>query len=159
MVCSNGAIARGKKFHYKPDKERVRAYFSNLHYLFEDFKNVSIKSIENLRSQFSMLANEKIYDDELMKAWLFLNKIFDQEKVDSILRLKTDERKSYQGRVDERNKSNETLPFINRIAPKLTEHGMYDVFNGITDVAKEEEYEVSLKLQVFGGNMLFWRGN
>ena len=92
-----------------------------------------------------------------MQSWQILNKILDSDRVDSVLKLRYDERKEIVKTVKERKRENRTLPYGNRIMPNPTEYGLYDVFNQITDAAKNVAYHDSLELQRFGGSMLYWR--
>ena len=156
LVCTNGSIMRERGNCFVPDQKQRRKYFSNISYLMDDIKSLSLKH-DVTRKQLISIIDKSMNDEELIKSWGVLNKRFDSDRADSILRLKYDERKEIVKTIKERKVKNRTLPYSNRIMPDSTEHNLYDVFNHITDAAKNVPYHDSLELQRFGGSMLYWR--
>jgi hypothetical protein len=155
LVCTNGSIMRERGHCFIPDKKQIRKYFSNISYLMDDIRSLSLKH-DVTRKRLVSVIDKNLNDEELMQSWQILNKTFDSDRADSVLKLKYDDRKKIVNTVKERKRENRTLPHDNRIMPNLTEYGLYDVFNQITDAAKKATYHDSLELQRFGGSMLYW---
>lgn len=159
LVCSNGTILKDKRYSFKPEADRVRSYYGSIYNLFDDIRKVSLKNVDHLRSQLSKIHKEKLFDQEFICVWDFLTKFLNTEKVDSILNTKMEDRKALKTIVSKRKKRNATMSYKNRELPTQTTYGLYDAFNTVTEIAKNANYQDSLKLQMFGGDMLFWRNN
>jgi hypothetical protein len=156
LVCTNGSTMREKGHCFVPDQKQRRRYFSNTSYLIDDIKSLSLKH-DVTRKQLISIIDKNVNDEELMRCWQMLTKMFDGDRADFVLQLKYDERKEIIKTIKERKEKNRTLSYSNRIMTESTEYNLYDVFNHITDAAKNVSYHDSLELQRFGGSMLYWR--
>lgn len=155
LVCTNGITVRDFGHSFKPKQEQIRQYWSNINYLMDEIKSLSLKH-DITRNKLLNLINTISNDEQVMNAWNVLRKVFDTDRADTILRIGSEERKQITKAVKERRQKNRILPYSERLRPQLTKYNLYDMFNRITDAAKRVPYQDSLELQRFGGSMLYW---
>lgn len=153
LVCTNGLTISQPGYRFAPRISRRKLYLSDIAYFEDDVKDFIARQSPVKDRIFNLVENEAT-DTQFLNVWKIMNRFSEPEVTDGLLGVNAMDRKEMTHAVSVRREENKSR--LDKLSDEITKFNLYDLFNVVSARAKSVDYEESLELQRFSGNMLFW---